>query len=596
MLKHMHRLFLVLTGTLVLAVSTRAGELRLAVYVTAHSIDRYLSTPADQEAAINLLNSLNVDRVFFEVYRSGRVVPVPTLKSVRDRFEVAGFGVAGGIATVPGGDTGVPQEGKLHWFNWQHPETQQDLRQIMSEQARVFDTFIVDDFLCTADTSDLSKQARGERSWSEYRRDLLTRLCDTIFLDPVNDDMTMIIKYPQWYDRFHLFGYDVPRMSAKFDSVWVGTESRGARTQRFGFVPSYESFVNYRWIASMSGDKMAGAWFDHGDTDADDFMDQAYQSVLAGAPELMIFNFNNLVQGHPAHHRLRREWPGLVNLHRAISEHPVTGISAYKPANSDAGGDLYIMDFLGMLGIPLVPVSEPDLSTPLLFLPTQATADPEIMSILKDAVAQNKTVILTAGFLKHAPADWQTQLEQIAGVRFLDSEPFAASRILLDDQVFSLDQPVDCEGRVRLLGAKPLIRVQNQNTPIPFLTKLNNVLVLNTHTFSQKDFDAVGEVLLSPKPLGLLDLPDPVVNRLRAEFLVSQDYTLQAPAWVTCQPMGTGQWFIQNYQNEPVIVRFMHETMKKAVDRLSSRNFPINESGIEMPIGARSRIWLDITE
>jgi hypothetical protein len=563
--------------------------------VTAHSIDRYLSTPADQDAAIKLLNSMGVDRVFLEIYRSGFVVPVEKLASVRDRFQTAGFGVAGGIATVPGGDFGVAQEGKLHWFNWQHPKTQKDLKQVMSEQAKLFDTFIVDDFLCTADTSDLSENAKGDRSWSEYRRDLLTRLCDTIFLDPEDDDMTMIIKYPQWYDRFHLFGYDVPRMSAKFDSVWVGTESRGARTQRFGFVPSYESFVNYRWIASISGDKMAGAWFDHGDTDADDFMDQAYQSVLAGAPELMIFNFNNLVQGHPAHHRLRREWPVLVDLHRRIRNHPVTGISAYKPPNSDAGGDLYIMDFMGMLGIPLVPVSEPHVQT-LLFLPTQATADPEILSVIESALAQNKTIVLTAGFLKHALEEWQSRLEQLTGVQFLDSEPFTTTLISLDDQNFSLEQPVDCEGIVRLVGAKPLLQVQSRNKTVPFLTRQNNVLVLNTHTFSQKDFNAVGEVLLSPKPLGLLSLPEPVVNRLRAQFLDSMDFSLQGPAWVTCQPMGESQWFIQNYLDKPATVQFKHKDMQRAKDLISSSFIATDDSVVELTLEARSRIWLDISK
>ena len=44
----------------------------------------------------------------------------------------------------------------------------------------------------------------------------------------------LIIKFPQWYDRFHLFGYDPPRMAEAFDKVWVGTEVRNPLTRRGG--------------------------------------------------------------------------------------------------------------------------------------------------------------------------------------------------------------------------------------------------------------------------------------------------------------------------------------------------------------------------
>ena len=131
------------------------------------------------------------------------------LEKVKKSFLKNGMEVVGGIATVPGGDFGVKQKGKLGWFNWQNPKTQNDLKEVMQMSAEVFDEFIVDDFLCTADTSDESKVAKGSTSWSQYRRDLLSRLSKEIFMDPakeVNPKIIMIIKYPQWYDRFHLFG------------------------------------------------------------------------------------------------------------------------------------------------------------------------------------------------------------------------------------------------------------------------------------------------------------------------------------------------------------------------------------------------------
>ena len=49
-------------------------------------------------------------------------------------------------------------------------------------------------------------------------------------------------------------------------------------------------------------------------------------------------------------------------------------------------------------------------------------------------------------------------------------------------------------------------------------TAAGRIAVLNTHTFSQADFDAVGEVLLWPRPLGLLAMEGQPLQALRAAF------------------------------------------------------------------------------
>jgi hypothetical protein len=136
------------------------------------------------------------------------------------------------------------------------------------------------------------KAAKGNRSWDEYRRALLTELAQSVFIGPakqVNPDITMIVKYPQWYDRFHLFGYDTKTLPELFDKVWAGTESRGRNTQRFGFVQPYEGFVNYRWLADIAGEKIGGAWFDHGDCAEHDFIDHAYSKVPLKKTETYFF-------------------------------------------------------------------------------------------------------------------------------------------------------------------------------------------------------------------------------------------------------------------------------------------------------------------
>ncbi|HUT46674.1 MAG TPA: hypothetical protein VMX36_10350, partial [Sedimentisphaerales bacterium] len=366
----------------------RVNDLRLASYVTSRQVEQLATDPAVRTKALQTVRRMGITKLYLEVYRGGHVVSPEHLIFTRDWLQGYEIEIVGGIATVPGGDFGVRQKGPLGWFNWQNEKTQRDLKKVIRMAAGVFDTFIVDDFLCTGDVSDESKAAKGDRSWSQYRRELLTELAQSVFIGPakeVNPDITMIVKYPQWYDRFHLFGYDTKTLPELFDMVWVGTETRGRNTQRFGFVQPYEGFVNYRWLAGIAGDKIGGAWFDHGDCSEHDFLDQAYTSVLAGAAELVFFNFSNVMAGHPDHEKVVAQFDRLADLAAFVREHPVTGVPAYKPPNSDPAGDMYIMDFLGMLGIPLVPVHKFPADAPVIFLPAQAAADPDLLEHINKA-------------------------------------------------------------------------------------------------------------------------------------------------------------------------------------------------------------------
>ena len=529
-------------------------DLRFAVYITAHSVDYLLSSLTGRREALSLLRCNGITKVYLEVYRSGLVVPPQRLKDVRDFFKDHDIEVVGGIATVPGEDFGVRQQGELGWFNWENKKTQTDITKVMHDVAPIFDTFIVDDFLCTADTSLESKAAKGEQSWSLYRRDLFTTLYSELFINPakeLNPDITIIIKYPQWYDRFHLFGYDVKTGPQLFDRVWVGTETRGQYTQRYGYVQPYEGFVNYRWLASLSGDKIGGAWFDHGDCDESDFIEQAYQSVLAGAGEIVLFEYNSFVNCHIGHHLLRQEFENLTKLARAVAKNPVKGIPAYKPPHSDAGGDLYIMDFIGMLGVPIVPVPSYPAEADVLFLPTQAAADPDIWSHVQHSLQHNATIILTAGFLANAPDS--RRFCKLCGVDWpVHSAPMQAERIRVGPNMFSLDRSLDLEASLTLTDAESILPAEVGVLNIPFLTRKGPLFVLNTHTFSQADFNAVDEVLLCPKPLGLLEIPHVWADSLRSVFNSSLDFEMSAPTRVTVQPLDDSGWMIHNYNRIPV--------------------------------------------
>ncbi len=570
---------------------SRKTDLSLSVYVTAQTVDQIFSTEAGQREAVSVLKCNGITKVYLEVHRCGFIVSPEILKSSISLLKRNGIDVVGGIATLPGGDIGVPQQGPLTWLNWQNPKTQNDLRKIMEDAAPLFDTFIVDDFFCTSDTSLESKTAKGDRSWSVYRRALLTELAQSVIINPAkakNPSIKIIIKYPQWYDRFHLFGYDLSTQPALFDGVWVGTETRGQYTQRYGFVQPYEGFINHRWIATLAGNKIGGAWFDHGDCNELDFIEQAYQSVLSGAKELIIFNFDSFISGHPGHHLLRQDFDKLADLAKKVATNPVQGAVGYKPVNSDPGGDLYLMDYVGMFGVSLVPDSKYPENSKVIFLPTQSATDQEILSKVTKSLEKGAKIIMTAGFL--ANANEGEKLAQLAGIKWpLTSIPVISETILLDGKPQPIKFPLSMDFQINPDGASVLLETSAGN---PFMTQNKSIYVINPHTFSQKDFDAVGEVLLCPRQIGLLELPKPWMNIIRSAFHTDNVPVLDAPSRVSMQQLTDGSFIIHNYNQEKTAIIVQLSTEGACTDGFTGKVIPSDGKTISLDMAPRTRIWV----
>jgi hypothetical protein len=432
--------------------------------------------------------------------------------------------------------------------------------------------------------------------------DLLTDISEKIQIGipkSVNPDITMIIKYPQWYDRFHLFGYDVVREPAMFDKVWVGTETRGQYTQRYGFVQPYEGFVNFRWLSTLSRGKISGAWFDHGDCDANDFIEQAYQTVLAGAREIVLFSYGSFINGHKGHHLLRRQFKNLADLAKTVAKNPVDGVHAYKPPHSDAGGDLYLMDFIGMFGVPLVPFSQYPENGKVVFLPTQAAADPDILEKVENSLSKNSTLIFTAGFL--AKAKGSKKLAELAGVKWpVKISPVKANILINAGGNEKVKYGLDLESRLKATTAEPLLvtKVGLQNIPFFLANEVNGnkIYTINTHTFSQLDFDRVGEVLLCPKPLGLLEIPKTWANTLRQAFNAPLGLELEAPVRIALQPLGTTGWALHNYDTTATQIKFVLNESNKGsiINGFTGDPIAVQNNSISLDMKPRSRVWLKI--
>lgn len=536
-------------------VEARTERLRLSVYATAGDVLRFLDAPSEFPRTLDRLRALQVDRVFLEGRRGDEYVPPDRLARARTTLEAAGIRCSGGIATVPGTTFGTRQNEALGWLNWESPKTRRDVAGFFHENAPIFDELIVDDFYCTADTSAESDAARGTRDWGAYRRDLLVSSLDPLVFEPTRSARAttrLILKFPQWYDRFHRFGYDPARMATGFDHIWVGTEVRNPLTRRMGFVQPTEGFVNFAWIRSIAGPKTRGAWFDHIECTPQNFLDQAYLSVLAGARELTLFRLGDLIDGHPGDALLAQHLPALRVLAENVRTHQRIGIACYKPPVSDPADNLYLMDYLAFLGLPVLPVANFPDSAPVLFLGAQAAADDRIADRLQHAIDAGKVVILTPAFLRAAPASCR----DLAGVT-VDPQPREAhtAEVRIRRRPLPLPRPLEVDGSLRVTTARaPIEDVQG----LPILTESRHrrarVLVLNVRTFSEQNFKDAGEWLLAPQPLGWSELPTALANALRQTVLAGTGLRFEAPAGVAFVPFQRAAC-VYNFRAEPVSVR-----------------------------------------
>ena len=282
----------------------------------------------------------------------------------------------------------------------------------------------------------------------------------------------------------------------------------------------------------------------------------------------------------------------LAALAKTVSSAPVQGIAAYKPPQSDAGGDLYIMDFIGMLGIPLVPVSSFPEEAQTIFLPTQAASDADIVTKVLSSHEQGARMIMTAGFL--ATVDDQGRLAELAGIIKPEIHSLSADRILVNGQEEVLERPLDMEADIIINDADILLEAMSGVFRIPFLTqsKDKQIYVLNSHTFSEADFEAVGEVLLCPRPLGLLELPQSWANSLRGIFNDKLSIELNAPTRVTMQPLENGDLVLHNYNQEATELELSGMDFNGFYDAFEEHKLSIDQNSVKFNMKPRSRIWL----
>jgi hypothetical protein len=491
---------------------------RFSTLFSAQDVLHCLSTDAGIDAAIAWCKASGITHVFLEEFRDDYQSDRETLQHARDRFRSAGFLVSGCVTTTL---LGKPSSG---WGPlvacYTDQATQAKLQAVFEYAASLFDEIMIDDFFfedCRCEQCDAARQARlvtvGDKtypvegdSWADYHCALMVHVSQDRVLaaaKKINPKVKLIIKYPQWYDMYQERGYDVRRESAAFDRIWVGTETRDyTNAVHWGGTVQYEGYFLMRWLGEIGGEKCGGGWYDWLGTSEPYYIEQARQTILAGARETMLFCYGGLnpaaqsvfpssipwptETGQADTAALRANLPELLATAKEVQRRQPLGIAAYKPFNSEGGTEQRIFDYLGMMGLPLVPCHQFPTNAPAAFFSVHAFDDPNIVTEMNDYIKTGRPVLLT-------------------------------------------------EVLAKLLSPR-------LNIPAP------NVRVVS----------------LPQRPDYLLFQPQPPLDDLRAPLLNALHVNFRAPDQVALYLFSPNGWVVENFNNEAVTVILNGESLKIA--------------------------------
>ena len=434
-------------------------QFHVAVYIPVGVVEQMKDPAWLQKSWDQISSQVKVDKVYIETYRSGLVADDALLDTVKKFFVSKGVEVAGGIAYVGGGDNAgrvgpvkqaAPVEpGQFVSLSYSDPEQRDFVKHIAELTARHFDEIMLDDFFFYNTKTDSDIAAKGNDSWTDFR----LRMMDDVSRDlvegaarAVNPKVKVIIKFPNWYEHFQANGYDLDQEPKIFDGIYTGTETRDP-VFNDQHLQQYESYEIIRYFDNIAPGRNGGGWVDvYGTRYLDRYAEQLWDTMLAKAPQIMLFQYSDLLRTAEIGDRKAwsaldttfkiselQKWSGNAGATGPANYAAVAGyslskvnavvgklgkpiaIASYKPYQST--GEDFLHNYLGMIGIPIEMRPEFPSDAKTILLTEDAKFDPQIVSKIKAHLQQGGTVIITTGLLKAIQGDGPNQIGQIAEIK-----------------------------------------------------------------------------------------------------------------------------------------------------------------------------------
>jgi hypothetical protein len=408
--------------------SSNYKNFRVAIYVRAYEVIQMSDLNWLKERFDLMSRHVKVGKMYLETHRDMVVADEATLIQARDFLKARGVQVSGGITVT------TNERNRLQTYCYSNPEHRQKLKEVVTLTARLFDEVILDDFFFTSCKCPLCIEAKGEKSWTHFRLELMTQAAKDLVLAPAratNPKVEMVIKFPNWYEHFQGLGFNLKDEPWLFDGIYTGNETRDPVMSN-QHLQQYESYLIFRYFENIKPGGNRGGWVDPGGSRyLDRYAEQFWLTLFSKAPEVTMFDFRQIQrliqegdrapwQGQQtsfdfdAVTAAARQSDGTLRPDATITlaagaafdladqflgelGNPL-GVKSYKPYHST--GEDFLHNYLGMLGIPIELVPEFPADAQTILLTEVAKSDPEIVAKIKRQLMDGKTVVITSGLLR----------------------------------------------------------------------------------------------------------------------------------------------------------------------------------------------------
>jgi hypothetical protein len=564
--------FLRFICTALLAICSLCGfcqrykNFKVSVYCRAYEVAKMKDTNGYLKPIWNEISrQLKVDKIYLETHRDLLIVDQSTLDIAKKFFKDRNIEIAGGITFT------ISEPNRFQTFCYSNPDDRKKVKEISEFTAKNFNEVILDDFFFTNCKDDGAIKEKGERSWTQYRMDLMTEAGKQLVVGPakkVNPKVKMIIKFPNWYEHFQGLGFNLDQEPSIFDGIYTGTETRDAERSAQHLQP-YLGYNIFRYYSNIKPGGNGGGWVDPGGMgNLDRYAEQLWITLFAKAPEITLFDFRQLQRGILSTDRA--PWQGQntsfnfedmmqpVNLDGGIPVKPATiaraagytfesvdrflgklgnpvGIKSYRPYN--AVGEDFLQNYLGMAGLPMDQQPVYPGNDSLILLTAEAAFDTNIIKKIKASLVKGKSVVITSGLLKALQGKG---IEDIAEIRYTDRKALVQEYFAGFGNIVHADKPILIP-QIAYLTNDSWEMVSAVNGP-------DGWPILHEADYSKGKF----YVLTIPENFAdLYQLPEEALNIIRKTLGGQMKVTIEGPANISLYVYDNNTCIVESFLSEP---------------------------------------------
>ena len=240
-----------------------------------------------------LTRNLKVDKIYIEVMRNHSLVDEAGLEKLKKFYADQGVEVCGGLAYS------ISEQTVTRASTMPTQRIGNSLKKAVEMAARHFDEILLDDYFFFDRKTDHDIQAKGDKSWTQYRLETMREVTENLIVKPakaINPKCKVIIKMANWYDQYAGMGNDTEQVPLIADGMFSGTESR-LWVGREQHLQPYLSYDIMRFMDNLKPGVNQGGWVDQsGANPIDRYAEQLLDTVFARCPEMCCFNYSGMLR------------------------------------------------------------------------------------------------------------------------------------------------------------------------------------------------------------------------------------------------------------------------------------------------------------